>query len=113
MRSSSTGDVCLLQHLCVWNFALPADVKEVTETPEMEVVDLPLVPSVRSLCFAATAYCGKDNCSVDFQVGCEADPSPLTDVFPESLEGAACFRDPVVDLSIDGGVCGRGCFPSR
>ena len=50
---NGTGDVCLLQHLRVWNIDLPADVKEVAETPEMEVVDLPLVPSVCSPCFAA------------------------------------------------------------
>ena len=48
---NSAGDVCLLQHLSVWNFVLP--VKEVAETPEMEVVELPLMPPVCSPLFAA------------------------------------------------------------
>ena len=41
---------------------------------------------------------------VDFQLGCEADPSPLPDVFPESPKGAACFGDPVVALSVNDGI---------
>ena len=46
-------DVCPLQDLRVGDFVLPADVEEVAETPEMEMIDLPLVPSIQSPCFTA------------------------------------------------------------
>ena len=46
-------DICLLQNLRVGDLVLPADVEEAAETPEMEVVNLPLVPSIQCPCFTA------------------------------------------------------------
>ena len=48
-----TWDVCTLQDLRVGDFVLPADVKKVTETSEMEVIDLPRMPFVQGPCFTA------------------------------------------------------------
>jgi len=48
-----TGKVCLLQDFCVRDFVLPANVENVSEVPQMKVIDQLLMPSVRSLGFAA------------------------------------------------------------
>ena len=42
------GEVCPLQNLCIGDFVLPADMKEVTEASEMEVVEDLFMPSVHS-----------------------------------------------------------------
>lgn len=42
------GEVCPLQNLCIGDFVPPADVKEVTEASEMEVVEDLFMPSVHS-----------------------------------------------------------------
>jgi len=46
------GKVCLLQYFRVRDFVLPANVENVSEAPQMEVVDQLLMPSVRSPGFA-------------------------------------------------------------
>jgi len=51
--SDDAGDVRLLQNPSVGDFVLPADVQEVAETSEVEVVDLPFMSSVCSPRFAA------------------------------------------------------------
>ena len=51
--SDGTGKVCLLQDFCVRDFVLPANVENVSEVPQMKVIDQLLMPSVRSLGFAA------------------------------------------------------------
>ena len=48
-----TGKVCLLQDFCVRDFVLPANVENVSEVPQMKVINQLLMPSVRSLGFAA------------------------------------------------------------
>ena len=42
------GDVFPLQNLCFRDFVLPADVKEVAEASQMEVVEDLFMPSVHS-----------------------------------------------------------------
>ena len=42
------GEVCPLQNFCIGDFVLPADVKEVAEASEMEVVEYLFMPSVHS-----------------------------------------------------------------
>ena len=42
------GEVCPLQNLSIGDFVLPADVKEVAEASEMEVVEGLFMPSVHS-----------------------------------------------------------------
>ena len=42
------GEVCPLQNLCIGEFVLPADVKEVAEAYEIEVVEDLFMPSAHS-----------------------------------------------------------------
>ena len=81
--SDDAEDVWLLQNLCVGDLCvLPANVKKVPKASEVEAVHLTLVPPVGCPCLAAVEKGGEDDCPVDFQLGLEADSSPISNFFP-------------------------------
>ena len=53
MRVVDARYVCLFQDCSIRNFVLPADVQEIAETSEVEMIDLPLVFLVYCPGFAA------------------------------------------------------------
>ena len=88
-------------------FVLPADVDTITETSEMELVELFFMTPVCRPGFRAVELGGENDCAVKFQFGFKANTSPLLDIRPQSLKGTACLGHSVVDLGIDIGNAGE------